>query len=327
MSRLRVAVIGAGNIAQQHLRVLTQHPECEVAVLCDRNPAVLAETADRFQIGQRVASAEVVVRRDDLDAAFVLVTHTSTVNVASLFLEAGMPTLLEKPPGLFSTDTARLAELHERRGGIAMVGLNRRFYANHLAVRERLVDYGPLCTMTVEAHEDLTRMSAHRFSPEERPLLRRRRPYANSIHVLDLIRYFGGEVDEVYSSQDCFENDFPDSYSAVLRFASGARGRVALDLIGPGRHRFELRGVGATFTSEPGLGATVLTTRGSGQPLETRLAPDEDDERYKAGFWKQASAFLAGVRAGRQPPFPAASPADALRTMRLIDQICQLAPA
>ena len=29
MSRLRVAVIGAGNIAQQHLPVLTNHPECE----------------------------------------------------------------------------------------------------------------------------------------------------------------------------------------------------------------------------------------------------------------------------------------------------------
>ena len=38
MSRLRVAVIGAGNIAQQHLPVLTNHPACEVAVLCDVQP-------------------------------------------------------------------------------------------------------------------------------------------------------------------------------------------------------------------------------------------------------------------------------------------------
>jgi predicted dehydrogenase len=48
MSRLRVAVIGAGNIAQRHLPVLGGSPDCEVAVLCDANPAILAETAQRF---------------------------------------------------------------------------------------------------------------------------------------------------------------------------------------------------------------------------------------------------------------------------------------
>src|SRR5688572_23285159 len=117
MSTLRVAVVGAGNIAQEHLRVLTQHPDCDVAVLCDRNPAVLATTAARFGVAETCEAAESLVGRDNLDAVLVMVTHTATVRVASLFLEAGMPALLEKPPGLFSDDTARLAEIQARRGG------------------------------------------------------------------------------------------------------------------------------------------------------------------------------------------------------------------
>ena len=67
MSRLRVAVIGAGNIAQQHLPVLTNHPECEVVVLCDVNPELLAESAQRFGISEQEESPDALLRRDDLD--------------------------------------------------------------------------------------------------------------------------------------------------------------------------------------------------------------------------------------------------------------------
>ena len=102
MSRLRVAVIGAGNIAQQHLPVLTNHPACEVAVLCDVNPAMLAETAGRFGIAEREESPDALLRRDDLDAVYVLVSVLHVARVASKFIVAGLPTFLEKPPGICS---------------------------------------------------------------------------------------------------------------------------------------------------------------------------------------------------------------------------------
>lgn len=146
MSRLRLAVIGGGNIAQQHLPVLTNHPLCEVAVLCEPNPVVLAATGDRFHI----------------------------------------------------------------------------------------------------------------------------------------------------------------------------EGRVAMDFFGPGSHRFELRSADVCVASDaPFLGATVHR-KGAGRE---RLEQDEDDRKYKPGFWKQDTVFLEGVRDGRQPVFPAATLEDAYGTMRLIDQL------
>ena len=79
-----------------------------------------------------------------------------------------------------------------------------------------------------------------------------------------------------------------------------------------------MRAIGARATSRPGFAATKLAVRGEAPRL---VAADEDDTRFKAGLWKQDCAFLAGVRAGRQPPFPAASLPDAYRTMQLIDRI------
>jgi predicted dehydrogenase len=346
--RLRIAVVGAGNIAQQHLPVLTQHPLCDVAVLCDRDPAILAATADRFAIPGRAADVADVLRRDDLDAAFVLVSHRATVAVAGAFLDAGMPVLLEKPPGMYSNQTARLAEIQERRGTLHMVGLNRRFYASHLAARAWLGQHGPLASLTLEAHEDLTRMTTSRFLKEELPLMQRRRAYANGIHALDLIRYFGGEVAEVQALRAASVYPFPDSFGAVLRFsgapgaggpgdsgrsdessgsggpgeprqATPAIGRVSMDFFAPGQHRFDLTTANARLESDrPFLGVTLHVR---GEP-SVRFEPDEDDVRFKPGFWKQDTTFLEGVRRGRQPAAPAATLVDAYQTMRLIDRIC-----
>lgn len=325
MSQLRVAVIGAGNIAQEHLRVLTAHPDCEVVLLCDLDPVVRSETAKRYGIPQHVDSANVVVRRDDIDAVFVLVSVIAVSSVATTFLQAGLPTFLEKPPGLYSTDTAQLAELAERRGSIAMVGLNRRFYASHLAAQQRLKQHGLLTTVTVEAHEDLARIperwKSKRGGEIPAPVLHRW-AIANGIHALDLLRYFGGDVDEVYSATRArFEQGFPDAHTAVLRFANGAHGRALIDWMAPGNHRFELRSVGVRATSEPGFGTTILSQRGE---ADVRLEPDADDREFKPGFWKQDSAFLQAVRSGHSPRFPAASLADAHQTMVLIEQICRL---
>ena len=235
MSRLRVAVIGAGNIAQQHLPVLGGYPDCEVAVLCDANPAILAETAERFTAPgaalanqdppERLTDVRAVLARDDLDAVFVLVSVLAVARVAGQFVAAGMPSFIEKPPGIASAETERLAELQQRHGTVAVVGLNRRFYSSHLEARRRLLAHGPVATVTVEAHEDLTRaVTRDKFPP---PVLRRW-AYANGIHALDLLRFFGGEVAEVDAEratvEDAARNGAPDSISARLRYVSGARG-------------------------------------------------------------------------------------------------------
>lgn len=325
MSELRIAVIGAGNIAQQHLHALTARPDCRVVVVCDINPVLAQETATRFGVPEHVQDARTIVQRDDIDAAFVLVSVMSVGEVAAMFLQAGLPTFLEKPPGLYSSDTERLVDLAERHGTIAMVGLNRRFYASHLAAHHHLTSHGELVTITVEAHEDLAplpaRWTARRGSAIPEPVLRRW-AVANGIHALDLLRFFGGGVAEVYPPvHGRFEQAFPDAHTAILRFANGVHGRALIDWMAPGGHRFDLRGVGVQATSQPSFGATTLVRRGQ---EAVRLEPDDDDRKFKPGFWKQHSAFLACVRLGRPPVFPAASLPDAYQTMTLIEQICQL---
>ncbi|MBM3457729.1 MAG: Gfo/Idh/MocA family oxidoreductase [Armatimonadetes bacterium] len=317
MSRLRIAVLGAGRIAQEHLKVLTARPDCEVVLLCDPDPERRRTTAERFGIPEEAEHPCSVLRRDDLDAAWVLVSVRSVAAVAEPLLRAGLPLLVEKPPGLYSSETARLAEIASASGAVATVGLNRRFYSTNQAARQAILDQGGPLSLTVEAHEDLARVDREKF-PEE---LLRRWSIANGVHALDLLRFFGGECRVLHRLAARYENSWYDSHSALLAFENGAVGRAQVDWFSPGAHAYQVRALGAVAVAAPGFGSIAWMMRGA-PAVEFTLA--EVDRAYKAGFWAQAEAFLTGVRDGKQPEFPVPSLEDAWKSQLLIEQICGL---
>ena len=311
---LRVAVIGGGNIAQKHLEVLGDLPEADVYSLVDTDPKALEETADRFAIPNRRTSHTELLEEDRPDAVFVLVSVLHVPDVAAEFIRAGVPTFLEKPPGLYTSQTRRLAVLARQHHTPTMVGVNRRFYSNLLEGRDRLLEAGQIQSVTVEAHEDLHRIRDNPKFPEE---VLRRWSAANGIHSLDLLRLFGGDVADITAMHHTVEGPMPDCCSAILRFEKGASGRALMDWFASGSHHVEARSVGVTFTSTLGSSATL---RWCGAPSET-LEWDEIDRRYKAGFYRQDRTFLRCVRDGEAFPFPVCTLDDAVKTMEMIDVI------
>lgn len=311
---LQVAVIGAGHIAQKHLEVLTDIPEARVVTLVDSHLQTLQETAERFAIPGRLQSHAELLEGDRPDAVFVLVSVLQVAEVAADFLRAGIPTFLEKPPGLYTDQTRDLARLAEAHHVPAMVGVNRRFYSTMLTGRQRLLAEGPIRSITVEAHEDLHQIREDAKFPEE---VQRRWSAANGIHALDLLRFFGGQVTEIKASCETVEGPMPDCYTANLRFEGGAAGRALMDWFAPGTHRVQVRSVGATFTSTIDHEAHIQYRGGHREQLEL----DELDRQYKPGFWRQDQTFLRWVRDGGVLPFPACSLADAVGTMEMIDSI------
>ena len=312
---LNLAVVGLGHIAQQHLAVLRDLPDVRLGAGVDTDRAVLQETGDRFAIARRLTDIQPLLDDERPDAVFVLVSVLRVAEVSGAFLAAGIPTFLEKPPGLYTAQTRQLAATARATGTLAMVGVNRRYYSTNLEGRRRLLDSGGLRTIAVEAHEDVDRIRRGTKFPLE---VLRRWSAANGIHALDLLRFFGGQVARVTAVQRTFDGPMPDACSALIEFDSGALGRAAMDWTAPGGHRYEARGPGVTLTSEAGLTRLLWHARGR-DPEAIEL--DEVDRAYKPGFYRQDCAFLDGVRRGAMPPFPACSLDDAVQTMALIDAI------
>lgn len=142
---LRVGLAGLGSIGQNHLRLLSAHPDVRLAALADPVEATL-EGAVR-QTGA-VGYPDALEMLDDaqLDAVVIATPTTFHAAIAIAAIERGIPALVEKPLAATVEDGFRVLGLSRRRGVPIQVGHVERF---NPAVREldRLLRQGWLSSI------------------------------------------------------------------------------------------------------------------------------------------------------------------------------------
>ena len=102
---MKVALIGAGQIARQHLTCLRSLPGVEVAAVCDRSPAAAECAAERHGIRSWFTDHRSMLQEIGPDVVHVTTPPTSHFRLAMDSLEAGAHVVVEKPV------TATLEEL------------------------------------------------------------------------------------------------------------------------------------------------------------------------------------------------------------------------
>lgn len=314
MSRLKVGVIGAGFFSEKHLEVLTALDDAEVAALCSRGHPRIHALADRFRVERTFTDLHQMFDAIELDAVFVLVNATRIAEVTSECLRRKVPTLLEKPPGLSAVVAGELRDLASANDCMNMVGLNRRFYSVMRHAREAILEVGPLVSVSIEAPERLWEYKSPGVHPPEviGGLL-----YANGIHCIDLLRYFGGDVSEIHAMASRWSEDQKNSFGALMRFESGAMGQYIANWMSPGGWSVTLYGMGRRVLLKPLERGILIDANGT----ETTLPVDEVDTLYKPGLYAQDRYFLDCVKERRKVSYPAADLVDAVKTMELIETI------
>jgi len=311
---LRIAVIGAGRIARQHLRVLVTFEDVEIVGVCNRGGSDLTPLAAQYHIPQTFSDWRRMLEVTAPEAVVIAVSHFETVGVTAGCLSLGLPCLIEKPPGFTVAETASLAELAERQGVINMVALNRRYYSvmDHAlaAVRE----HGPLMGIAIEAPENI-RLLRDQAKIDSRVL--DRWLVANNIHAVDLFRRIGGEVAEVHAFRQRWHEPTADSFSATIQLSNGVLGTFVAHWQAPGPWRLQLYGEGVRACLEPLERGELWFADGTSQTIPI----DPVDREFKAGFYTQASAFVDAVIRQSPAPPPASDLADAVKTMELLERI------
>lgn len=136
MSNLRVAVVGAGSVAQvAHLPVLRKLPGVEVAAICDNDTGKAQALAARFEVPEHYDDIEEVLRHAKPDAVAICTpNHLHEIHVTSA-LAAGAHVLVERPLALSVEGVERVLAMSEKTGKRVMVGMNHRFRSDVQAVR------------------------------------------------------------------------------------------------------------------------------------------------------------------------------------------------
>lgn len=221
MSKLAIALIGAGGIGRPHAERMLRHPDVALAGIADPTPAGRA-FAESIGVPWFAEPAELLDKTKP-GAALVATPNATHASIGLQCIERGIALLMEKPV----TDTLEAAERLCAGAEAAKVPLlvgHQRRHSVRVRSAKALIDAGRI-GRPVAAHAMATWLKpddyfdvAWRREPGGGPVL------INLIHDIDILRHLIGEVTSVQAVASNAVRGFvvEDTAAVILRFSNGA---------------------------------------------------------------------------------------------------------
>ncbi|NOY79955.1 MAG: Gfo/Idh/MocA family oxidoreductase [Kiritimatiellaeota bacterium] len=141
--KIRVGIIGAGQIGTAHMRRYSQHPDVEMAAVSDLFPEKIETAQKNFGIPDGYADFADLLERDDIEAVDVCVHNNKHAPITVAALEAGKHVFCEKPMAGTYRDALAMHEAASRHGRKLSIQLGTLFNMQTRAA-ERLIRDGCL---------------------------------------------------------------------------------------------------------------------------------------------------------------------------------------
>lgn len=310
--KLKVAIVGAGYMASEHLKAFMATGDAEVVGITSRT---------RLRAEQLVADISGVLVFDSLeemyqhtlaDIVVVTVTELHMADIAKRCFQFPWLVLLEKPAGYNLADAVSIHSAAVEHQSRAYVALNRRAYSSTRQALQRLTgNAGPRFIKVLDQQDQHAALTIHKNPP----LMVDNYMFANSIHLIDYFRVLG-RGDVVSVENICrWDPQNPGVVLALVTFSSGDKGLYEGIWNGPGpwvvtvntpQERLEMRPL------------EQLSVQRYGERRSEALDIDAVDTQHKPGLLFQAQQT---IRAARGEPAELPDLAEALKSMELVARI------
>ncbi|HIE18092.1 TPA: Gfo/Idh/MocA family oxidoreductase, partial [Candidatus Bathyarchaeota archaeon] len=217
MDQIDVGVIGAGAQANLvHYPSLAEIPYANIAAICDLDEERLNKTADKYGVKLRFKDYKRMLDEVDLDAVYIIMAPQLLDPIVTYCLRKKKNVFIEKPAGISVEQNRRWAEEAKANGCITMVGYNRRFIPVVMEAKRIVEESGPITQCMV---------TFHKCTPEAIRMRKIKRepgtigPYMGDVcHAIDLLRWAGGDVKEIFSYVSKHYSAETNTYNALLLF-------------------------------------------------------------------------------------------------------------
>jgi predicted dehydrogenase len=194
---LRVAVIGCGYFATNHLNAWRRLEGVEIAAVCDIDEKKARAAAERFGVPRWFTDAATMLGEVQPDFVDVVTTMASHRALVTLCASRGLPVIVQKPFGPTYADCLAMVEACQKSSARLMVHENFRFQPPLRRVRN-VLDTGvvgqPLwARISFRTGQDVKAPQPYLYD-EERFIILDLGP-----HVLDVARFYLGDVDLVFA--------------------------------------------------------------------------------------------------------------------------------
>ncbi len=245
MDKLKIGIIGTGNISSYHMDSYLKNPDVELYSLCDINEKQLSCIAKKYDIRHTFTDINEMLRQEELDAVSICTWNSAHAPCSIAALNAGKHVLCEKPMATSAKEASEMMEAARRSGKTLMIGFVRRF-GNDCAILKDFIDADYLGEMYYAKVTYLRRNGSPGGWFGDKSLSAGGPMIDLGVHVIDLARYLMGNPKpvSVYGAafQKLFDRphikggagyasvsksntdiyDVEDLASALIRFDNGA---------------------------------------------------------------------------------------------------------
>ena len=192
MKKVKIAVVGVGNIGEVHINAYKKVKEAEIYAICDVSEKSLNEIGDRFCIEKRYTNIDTMLSElPELDAVDICVWNRDHASFSIKALNAGKHVLCEKPMAYSVKEAEQMLEAAKRNNKLLMIGFVKRFSDETKIVKD-FVDKDYLGDIYYTKAQYVRRHGnpGGWFADKERsgggPVI------DLGVHVIDVIRYLMG---------------------------------------------------------------------------------------------------------------------------------------
>ncbi len=192
MQKLKIAIVGTGNISEVHIKAYLKNPNVELYAFCDINESNLQKRGELYGVSRLYTDEETMLKElPEIDAVSVCTWNSAHAPCSILALQYGKHVLCEKPMAMNAAEAREMIEASKKYGKKLMVGFVRRF-GNDAAITKDFINAGNLGEIYYAKTTYLRRNGCPGgwFGDKSRsgggPLI------DLGVHVIDLARYLMG---------------------------------------------------------------------------------------------------------------------------------------
>ena len=191
MTKVRLGIIGVGNIAECHINGYLHNPDVELYAFCDINEKRLKAKGEKYGVTRLFTDKDEMLKLKEIDAVSVCTWNAAHAECSIAALNAGKNVLCEKPMAMNAEQALAMQAAAEKSGKLLMIGFVRR-YGNDCKILKDFIDNGYMGDIYYTKATYLRRNGCPGgwFGDKSRsgggPLI------DLGVHVIDLTRYLAG---------------------------------------------------------------------------------------------------------------------------------------
>jgi predicted dehydrogenase len=314
MIRFKIAIIGAGYMSKEHIKVLKSIEDFEISGIYSRTKSKSETLSFEYDIKNVCDSIDELYLKTNADMVIISVSELNTKEVCEIAFKYPWLCLIEKPVGYNLLNALEILNIAENYLTKVYVALNRRHYSSTRMLNNDLKNNFEIRTVHVFDQEN-PQVSLEGGTPK---LVVDNWMYANSIHIIDYFTLFcRGSLVNVKNIEKWIPGK-PCFVLSKLEYSSGDIGIYEAIWEGPGpwavtvttpSKRWELRPLEELRTQEYKSRTSILQD------------VNNWDTVFKPGLRLQAEEALKVLK-GESHELPTIK--DALITMELINKIYEI---